>query len=83
MKDENSIKLSEGSTIVKYSYEVTDSLQHFKGDYEKWLIANGYDLSKIKLITALIFLNMSPLHDEKFGKMLWFKSLELFNAINK
>ena len=83
MKNKDSVNLSEGSTIVKYSYKVTDSLQHFKGDYEKWLTANGYDLSKVKLITALIFLNMSPLHDEKFGKMLWFKSLELFNEINK
>jgi len=83
MKDENSIKLSEGSTVVEYSYKVTDSLQHFRVDYEKWLITNGFDLTKVKLITALIFLNMSPLHDEKFGKMLWFKSLQLFNELNK
>lgn len=83
MKDENSIKLSEGSTVIEYSYKVTDSLQHFRADYEKWLIANGFDLSKVKLITALIFLNMSPLHDEKFGKMLWFKSLQLFDELNK
>ena len=83
MKQEDSINLSEGSTIIKYSYKVTDNLIHFKGDYEKWLIKNGYDLEKIKLITAIIFLNMSPLHDEKFGKMLWFKSLELLNELNK
>jgi hypothetical protein len=33
----------------------------------------------VKLITAIIFLNMSPLHDEKFGKMLWFKAIELLS----
>jgi len=83
MKDENSIKLSEGSTVVEYSYKVTNSLQHFRVDYEKWLIANGFDLTKVKLVTALIYLNMSPLHDEKFGKMLWFKSLQLFDELSK
>jgi hypothetical protein len=44
----------------------------------------GFDLNKVKLITALIFLNMSPLHDEKFSKMLWFKSIEmLYELTNK
>jgi hypothetical protein len=26
---------------------------------------------------------MSPLHDEKFGKMLWFKSIEILTNVNK
>ena len=83
MKKEDSIKLSEGTTVVEYSYKVTDSLMHFRGDYEKWIVEKGYNLQKVKLITAFIFLNMSPLHDEKFGKMLWFKSIELFNELSK
>jgi hypothetical protein len=51
----------------------------FKSLYENWIVENDLDIKKIKLITALIFLNMSPLHDDKFSKMLWFKSLEMFN----
>jgi len=83
MKDENSIKLYEGSSVISYSYNVPANLTKFKEEYEKWIINQGFDLNKIKLITAIIFLNMSPLHDEKFGKMLWFKSIEILTNVNK
>lgn len=79
MKKDGAVKFSEGSSVITYSYETTPQLEEFKKFYEKWIIENGYDLDKIKLITAIIFLNMSPLHDEKFGKMLWFKSIELLS----
>ena len=52
----------------------------FKVYYEDRIIEKGYDLDKIKLITAIIYLNMSPLHDEKFGKILWFKSIQMFQS---
>jgi len=79
MKDDNNIKLNEGTFVVNYEYDVSNNLIEFKQIYEKWLILNGYDLEKVKLLTALIFLNMSPLHDGKFGKMLWFKTIEMLN----
>ena len=82
MKQENSIRLSEGDTVVNYSYDNLKVLSKFKPIYEDWIIANNYDLNKVKTITALIFLNMSPLHDEKFGKMLWFKCIEILSNVN-
>jgi choline kinase/mannose-6-phosphate isomerase-like protein (cupin superfamily) len=83
MKNENSIKLYEGSSVISYSYDVPANLTKFKEEYEKWIINQGFDLDKVKLITAIIFLNMSPLHDEKFGKMLWFKSIEILTNVSK
>jgi NDP-sugar pyrophosphorylase family protein/quercetin dioxygenase-like cupin family protein len=83
MKDENSILLVEGSTAINYSYPVSKNLNEFKKYYENWIIENGFNLDKIKLITAIIFLNMAPLHEDKFGKMLWFKSIELLSDYNK
>ena len=82
MKQEDSIKLREGDTIINYSYCNLKSLSKFKTTYENWIVDNGYDLNKVKILTGLIFLNMSPLHDEKFGKMLWFKSIELLSNVN-
>lgn len=82
MKDSNFVKINEGSTIINYTFNLPNSLKQFKPEYEKWIIKNGYDLGKIKLITSLIFLNMSPLHDEKFSKMLWFKSIELLSDVH-
>ena len=60
-----------------------DELSQFKNEYEKWLMDEGFDLNKIKLMTAIIFLNMSPLHSKNFSKMLWFKSIEMLSNVNK
>jgi choline kinase/thiamine kinase-like enzyme/mannose-6-phosphate isomerase-like protein (cupin superfamily) len=83
MKEEDAIELVEGSTAINYDYFVSEDLYEFREHYKDWLANNGYDLNKVKLITAIIFLNMSPLHDEKFGKMLWFKSIELLSEYYK
>jgi hypothetical protein len=83
MKEEDAIELEEGSTAINYDYFVSEDLYEFREHYKDWLANNGYDLNKVKLITAIIFLNMSPLHDEKFGKMLWFKSIELLSEYYK
>ena len=82
-KKENFVSLSEGSFFINYSYNKNDNLTKFINIYKNWVIKEGFDWDKIQLITALIFLNMSPLHDDNFGKMLWFKSLELFDEIYK
>ena len=75
LKDEESIK---------YSHNTSHQLTEFIKIYENWLINNNYDLNKVKLITGLIYLNMSPLHTNKFNKMLWFKSIEmLYESVNK
>lgn len=79
MKELDAIELVEGFTEITYDYFVSEDLGEFRGEYENWIIKNGYNLDKVKLITAIIFLNMSPLHDDKFGKMLWFKSIELLS----
>ena len=79
MKEENALTFYEGSTVANYDYYISEDLYEFRNHYQDWLAENGYDLNKVKLITAIIFLNMSPLHDEKFGKMLWFKAIELLS----
>jgi choline kinase/mannose-6-phosphate isomerase-like protein (cupin superfamily) len=83
MKKEDLLKYEEGESLINFSYEEEKSLIDFKPYYEKWIHERGFDLKKIKLITALIYINMSPLHDEKFGKILWFKSIEMFSYANK
>ena len=43
-----------------------------------------YDLNKIKIITALIYLNMSPLHTYPFGKLCFsLGKLLLFRELSK
>lgn len=84
LKNEDSIILTEGVSTVKYQHDTSHQLIEFIKSYENWLNKNNYDVNKIKLITGLIYLNMSPLHSNKFNKMLWFKSIEmLYDHINK
>lgn len=84
LKDKKSITFIEGVSTVRYSHNTSCQLTEFIKLYENWLINNNYDLNKVKLITGLIYLNMSPLHSDTFNKMLWFKSIEmLYESINK
>lgn len=79
MKNEKNIRYTQGVFSISYNYPITTNLKEFTLIYEKWIIDNGFDFNKVKLITALIFLNMSPIHDGNFGKMLWFKAIEMLN----
>tara|TARA_R110000796_G_scaffold140149_4_gene256289 strand:- start:1521 stop:3437 length:1917 start_codon:yes stop_codon:yes gene_type:complete len=82
-KNDDFIRYTEGVAIIDYGFNVPDELSQFKNEYEKWLINKGYDLNRIKLMTAIIFLNMSPLHSTNFSKMLWFKSIEMLSNVNR
>jgi choline kinase/thiamine kinase-like enzyme len=70
-----------GSSIY-YNFSINNDLVEAKEEYESFLTKNGYDLKKIKLIRALIYLNMSPLHHEPFDLMLYFMGkLTLYKAL--
>jgi dTDP-glucose pyrophosphorylase/mannose-6-phosphate isomerase-like protein (cupin superfamily) len=75
VKDDSKIYFKENSNSVEFKFPTLPGLNDFKKYFEQ----NSYnlDFKRIKLITAIIFLNMSPLHSEKFGKALWFKAIEM------
>jgi maleate cis-trans isomerase len=39
--------------------------------YHEWLDANGFDLNKVKILTAIIWINMAPLHEYPLSKFLF------------
>ena len=82
MKSDDNISLKMNGNEVEYSYVCPSDLWKFKSYFEKQ-VSKNYDMDKIKKITSLIFLNMAPLHSEKFGDMLFFKSLKMLNEIYK
>jgi NDP-sugar pyrophosphorylase family protein/mannose-6-phosphate isomerase-like protein (cupin superfamily) len=65
---------------IKLNYEPSKNLKLFKSYYEKWLVNNGYDLHKVKTLTFLIYLNMSPLHDEPFDLFLFYFAKKLIET---
>lgn len=60
-----------GSSIY-YNYFIRNDLISAKEEYEAFLKTNNFDLNKIKILTALIFLNMAPLHNDPFDLMLYY-----------
>lgn len=81
MKDETQFSCNIDKSVVSYSYNTDITLNRFLNYYEEWIGSNGYDLDKVKLITAIIWLNMAPLHEETFGNVLFFKSKQALQEI--
>jgi len=82
MKDyKNNINISSNRSDVIFSYKEDETLKIFKDEYEHFISSLGLDIGKVKIITALIFLNMSPLHKYPMREMLLFKFLETIETI--
>jgi hypothetical protein len=48
-------------------------------ELDKWLVENSFDPKKVKLLTALIFLNICGLHDYPYAKFLYLYGQHLLN----
>tara|TARA_B100001057_G_scaffold499225_1_gene609073 strand:- start:989 stop:2557 length:1569 start_codon:yes stop_codon:yes gene_type:complete len=46
-------------------------------DYEKWIIFNGFNLKKVRILTSLIFLNIAPLHHCPYSIFLYYLGKDL------
>ena len=57
---------------ITFDLQTTEDLVQARHLYERFIEENGYDLQKVKLITSLIFLNMSPLHHAPFDVLLYY-----------
>jgi NDP-sugar pyrophosphorylase family protein/mannose-6-phosphate isomerase-like protein (cupin superfamily) len=82
IKNESNFFTYESGMEFYYYYDTPDILKTCRTMYNTWLKEKMYDTNKVLLITGLIFLNMSPLHEDKFSKMLWFMAMELLYDYN-
>lgn len=83
LKSDSTVELSEGSSVVSYSYAVSPALRDFTREYEEWLFANGYDLTRVRLIAGLAFLNIAPLHSDTWNRVLLYKAIETLHAATR
>ena len=80
---EGKFSFDKSDSNVFYNYYIKNDLLEAKEMYEQFITLNGYDLEKVKILTGLIFLNMSPLHQDPFDHLLYFlgKSMLYRNLI--
>ncbi len=69
-----SVRLGKGG--VRLEYLVKSNLLEFKTFFDTWLLENGYDLGKVRVLTALIFLNIAPLYDLPYNQFLYYLGRE-------
>lgn len=66
---------------VDFSFPGISSEYFSKEDFIDWCQQKGFNFNKIEKLTALIYLNMSPLHDQDLDNILYFNSIKMLSDI--
>ncbi len=67
----NLFSYSETQERIEYDFAIRHQTSKYKIIFEKFVKNNSFDLKKIRILTSLIYLNMSPLHKYPFDKLLY------------
>ncbi len=75
----NHFSFSEDGNIKQFELLTRHSMKELIEIFEEFILAEGYDLKKVKELVGIIFLNMSPLHHYPFDKLLYSLSNSILN----
>jgi NDP-sugar pyrophosphorylase family protein/mannose-6-phosphate isomerase-like protein (cupin superfamily) len=82
MKNPDNYSFAIINNTIKIAHYIDPVLNDIRiNEYNFFLERNHFDIKKIKLLVALIFINMAPLHINNFDKFLFSKSKLLFSEI--
>ena len=81
MKDETNYEFIKSGNQVQYKFKVDENVDYLKRSFHKLCKIHKFDFIKIQKLTALIYLNMAPLHDNGFDDLLFFHATKLLNEI--
>ena len=81
MKSEQNYSFYKNDKDVRYTFKQDQSDLEIRSYFKEWATRQGFDFEKIRKITALIYLNMSPLHENGFDDLLFFHSISLMEKI--
>ena len=65
--------------IITFDFHRKNCLVENEKDFFKFVELNGYNPSKVRLLTALIFLNIAPLHHYPYSKLLFYLGKSMLN----
>ena len=72
----------EQNGLIETNIVIPENFQKAKEIFEKWILVEGYDLRKVKVLTAIVFLNMAALHPAPLDKYLFYYAKQnLYNVI--
>jgi len=67
----NLLNYAESEQGVTFDFAQRFQTKNYLQQLSEYISGNGYDLVKVKILVALIYMNMSPLHHYPFDKMLY------------
>lgn len=56
---------------IRYDFHRKQVLVQCEQRYYAWLVEQGYDVGKVRILTALIYLNIAALHHQPYSHMLY------------
>jgi NDP-sugar pyrophosphorylase family protein len=66
----NLLSYAENERDITFDFAQRFQTKNYLQQLSEYISVNGYDLVKVKILVALIYMNMSPLHNHPFDKML-------------
>ena len=76
-------KISIKKNKINYDFKKYPNNKLLISIFENFLVTNGYSVEKTKIITAVIFINIAPLHDGNYSFLLFFLGKKMLNDIIK
>lgn len=70
--NEGHYSITETDGEIRCDIYRSDILSECREEFHKFIVDQGLDLNKVKLLTAIIWLNMSPLYEPKLGRFLFY-----------
>lgn len=86
MRNSNNVSISAWDNSVSLSLsDNSPGLVDLRNSrwFDNWIESNGFNLKTVKILTALIFLNMSPLHETPFSDYLFYRGKEMLDDLNR
>lgn len=77
----NNFSIKQEDTKIYLDIPHVDNFEYYKTKLVEYIVNNGYNLNKIKMLVPIIYWNMSPLHAEPFDKFLWYLGMLLFQQL--
>ena len=67
----NKFKFQQKNNKILIDHYKDNFLNNVKKKFNKFVLDNNYDLQKIETLTAIIFLNMSAMHQSPFNHFIF------------
>ncbi len=64
--------LYKNNIEVKYSFQTKNKLLKFQKILYQFITKNNFDIKKVKILTALIYLNISKFYDNPYSELLFY-----------